>query len=88
MDQYSDYCYGYLADFPEGIKFLKNLGFYNKEDILKLKPVSGKEVQNDESLTTCKFCKLPNAIQRSIQTRSLDEGETLYTICKSCGKTY
>ncbi len=93
MDNYADYCYGSLAESPEGIKFLENLGFFSKEDILELKPVSGSEekvttIKRLNKTVTCKFCNSPDIVERSVQTRSLDEGETLYTVCRSCKKTY
>lgn len=93
MDNYTDYCYESLADSTEGTKFLENLGFFCKQDIIDLKPVSGTDEKNIaikrlNKIVVCKFCNSPDIIERSVQTRSLDESETLYTVCKSCKKTY
>jgi len=34
----------------------------------------------------CIFCKSENTILRELQTRSGDEGMTLFVICQSCGR--
>lgn len=82
MDKYAQYCYDSLMETKEGRKFLENLAY--SED---LKPVSGKiDIKEDNSGRLCKFCKSLDIIERSVQTRSLDEGETLYTVCKTCKK--
>ena len=49
---------------------------------------------NQEKLYTvnndvkCKNCKSTNIDIQLVQTRSVDEGSTIFINCKSCGKTY
>lgn len=82
MDKYAQYCYNSLMETSDGRKFLDDLEYSGD-----LKPVSGKkDIKEDNNGRLCKFCGSLDIIERSVQTRSLDEGETLYTVCKTCKK--
>lgn len=36
----------------------------------------------------CKFCKKNNVLYRPVQTRSMDEGMTIFHACMDCGKKW
>ena len=84
MDPYTRYCFDYLKiKYPD---YLREIGFEREEDILMLD--KRKETAKEEKKVLCKFCNKEEAVVRSHQIRSADEGETLVTYCRKCDKVF
>lgn len=87
MDEYSEYCYKYLKyKDPE---YLKKIGFDTEEKIIELTTTSNKiekEQNKNNSQIECPLCKSKNTEIRSQQTRSVDEGESTFILCRNCMK--
>jgi len=88
MDMYSKYCFDFLKNnHPD---FLRDKKFETEKSIIDLykdKNISLGEDYKKEKVV-CKFCGKKEAIERTQQIRSLDEGETLVTYCTYCSKTF
>jgi DNA-directed RNA polymerase subunit M/transcription elongation factor TFIIS len=93
------YCFDFTASTEKGKKFLKKNGFETFEDVLELyaEKERRKKIQYNTNIESviinnkiilCKKCNSGNIKQISVQTRSLDEGETQYIYCKSCTARY
>ena len=86
IDDYSKYCFDILKrSCPQ---YLKDIGFETEESIANLnkKDIHVKNTSNND--IHCKYCNSNNIVQRSVQMRSSDEGETLVTYCNECKKTF
>ena len=85
---YSKYCFDFLKNnYPE---FLERKKFEKEENILNLyknKNIPSNDESKEEKII-CKLCRKKEAIERTFQMRSLDEGETLVTHCTHCNKTF
>jgi DNA-directed RNA polymerase subunit M/transcription elongation factor TFIIS len=84
IDEYSKYCFDVIKSVDE--KYLEKIGFVTEKDIRDL--FSEKIFVQKKREKKCKFCKSFTIIERSIQIRSMDEGETLIHYCSNCKKTF
>ena len=88
MDMYSKYCFDFLK--VNHIEYLREIGFEKEETISTLYNEKYVPIirEQEENKVICKFCRKEEAIQRSQQMRSADEGETIVTYCNSCKKAF
>lgn len=86
IDDYSKYCFDVIKSVDEN--YLKKIGFTSEKDIRDLFLERVSVYKENKSEQECKFCHKKDIIQRSVQTRSIDEGETLITYCNNCKKSF
>ena len=86
MDEYSLYCFRILQSTTEGVTYLKSIGFTSDQDVIAL----GESKINEENRAgpVCVICGGTDTVQRSVQIRSADEGETTIRYCKKCAKQF
>ena len=95
MDEYSKRCIRYLLENDIGLltKYVNGscnsnvvLTGMNTDDIERiiLDATLEKDVRIEESAITCRKCGKNTVIHREIQSRSADEGASVYYMCRSC----
>jgi DNA-directed RNA polymerase subunit M/transcription elongation factor TFIIS len=86
IDEFSQYCFDQLKE--KDPEFLQEIGFTSEKDIANLSKENVYYRNDKSSDISCKFCKSLDTIQRSVQIRSVDEGESLINYCNDCKKTF
>lgn len=96
MDEYSKRCIHYLllADPDRLTKHVNalcgsngiTLKYMNVDDVEKmiLDSTLDEDVKTEDSAIQCKKCKQRRVVFREVQSRSADEGASVYYFCKAC----
>jgi DNA-directed RNA polymerase subunit M/transcription elongation factor TFIIS len=98
IDIHSDDKSEYVINNISNPDVYKKIGFMTPEDLFpeKFQPIKD-EIEYRQNITvmekisteyTCKVCKASMVTIKGIQTRSLDEGETLYAKCVKCNNKW
>jgi len=62
--------------------------FIEKKKIIDANRFNNNNVEASTTLFTCSKCKSNKCTFYSLQTRSCDEGETIFVTCTNCGKRW